>query len=440
MTKILFVKAREILDSRGNPTVEVDVGLDGGVLGRAAVPSGASTGAREALELRDGDGGRFFGKGVRRAVSNVNEAIAPVLCGMDAREQEQIDRLLLSLDGTKNKSVLGANAILGVSLACARAAAESLRIPLFRHLNRGAPLVLPIPMMNIINGGKHADNRLDLQEFMIVPSGAGSFSEALRMGAEVYQTLKKQLKAQGMSTGVGDEGGFAPSLASGGEALQRIVDAVEGAGYRPGEEISIALDAAASELVENGRYLFPGEGTARSADEMIALYERWILDYPIVSIEDGLAEDDWDGWAGLTERLGGKTQLVGDDLFVTNPAILREGVRRHAANSVLIKVNQIGTLTETQETLQIARNAGYAAVVSHRSGETEDTFIADLAVASGAGQIKSGAPCRSERVAKYNRLLRIEEMLGGEAVYGNAELCRRLCAARLSRQGSSSAL
>ncbi len=417
MPKITSVKAREILDSRGNPTVEVDIVLDSGALGRAAVPSGASTGSREAIELRDQDKKRYLGKGVRNVVDHVSTLIAPALIGVSALEQRKLDRILLDLDGTPNKSKLGANAILGVSLAAAKAAANSLNLPLFRYLGGANAYQLPVPMMNILNGGKHADNTVDVQEFMIMPNGADSFATALRMCAEVYQTLKGVLKARGMSTAVGDEGGFAPDLATNEDALKLIVEAIEKSGYRPGEDISIALDPAASEFYVDGKYVFEGEKVSRSSDEMIDLYADWLSKYPIISLEDGLSEGDWEGWARLTARLGGKLQLVGDDIFVTNPEILREGIRKGIGNSILIKLNQIGTLSETLDTIQMAHKAGYTAVVSHRSGETEDATIADVAVAVNAGQIKSGAPCRSERIAKYNQLLRIEELLGDSALF-----------------------
>lgn len=422
MSKISLVKAREILDSRGNPTVEVDVELDNGVMGRAAVPSGASTGTREAVELRDNDKGRFHGKGVKTVVDNITKIIAPEIAGLDILEQRKIDRLLIALDGTKNKSRLGANAILGVSLAAAKAASRFLDIPLFRYIGGANAYELPVPMMNILNGGKHADNTVDVQEFMIMPIGANSFAAAIRMCAEVYQTLKTVIKDRGMSTAVGDEGGFAPDLATNEDALKLIVEAVEKTGYKPGEDVSIALDPAASEFYIDGRYVFQGEKVSRSSEEMIALYTEWISKYPIVSLEDGLSEDDWDGWASLTAKLGNKLQLVGDDIFVTNPEILREGIRRNIANSILIKLNQIGTLSETLDTIQIAHKAGYTTVISHRSGETEDTTMADVAVAVNAGQIKSGAPCRTERIAKYNRLIRIEEMLGDRAVFKGKEV------------------
>jgi len=420
MSKISSIKAREILDSRGNPTIEVDVILENGVVGRAAVPSGASTGTREAVELRDNDKKRYGGKGVQTVVRNIVKIIAPAVIGIDAMEQRKIDRLMIDLDGTKNKSRLGANALLGVSLATAKAAAADLGIPLYRYLGGANACELPLPMMNILNGGKHADNTVDVQEFMIMPIGADRFATALRMCAEVYQTLKKVIKSKGMSTAVGDEGGFAPNLATNEEALKLIVEAIEKANYVPGVDVAIALDTAASELYMDGKYVFSGEQITRTSDEMIALYADWIEKYPIVSLEDGLAEDDWEGWAKLTKQLGGKIQLVGDDIFVTNPAILSEGIKRNIANSILIKLNQIGTLTETLETIQMAQKANYTAVVSHRSGETEDTTMADVSVALNAGQIKSGAPCRSERIAKYNQLLRIEEALGDSAVFGGA--------------------
>ena len=422
MAKISLLKAREILDSRGNPTVEVDVELDNGIMGRAAVPSGASTGIREAMEIRDNDKGRFHGKGVKTVVDNVIKIIAPEIVGLDVLEQRKIDRLLISLDGTKNKSRLGANAILGVSLAVAKAASNFLGIPLFRYIGGVNSYELPIPMMNILNGGKHADNTVDVQEFMIVPIGADSFAAALRMCAEVYQTLKTVIRGRGMSTAVGDEGGFAPNLTTNEDALKLIVEAIEKTGYRPGEDVSIALDPAASEFYIDGKYVFQGEKIGRTSDEMIALYSDWISRYPIVSLEDGLAEDDWDGWVPLTKRLGGRVQLVGDDIFVTNPEILKEGIKRNIANSILIKLNQIGTLSETLDTIQMAHRAGYTTVISHRSGETEDTSIADVAVAVNAGQIKSGAPCRTERIVKYNQLLRIEELLGNSAAFKGKDI------------------
>ncbi|MFA6670270.1 MAG: phosphopyruvate hydratase [Bacillota bacterium] len=417
MPKISSVKAREILDSRGNPTVEVDVELDNGVMGRAAVPSGASTGTKEMAELRDNDKNRFHGKGVRTVVDNVVKIIAPEMSGINVLEQRRIDNLLISLDGTKNKSRLGANAILGVSLAVARAASNYLNIPLFRYIGGTNSYELPVPMMNILNGGKHADNTMDVQEFMIMPIGADSFAAALRMCTEAYQTLKMVIKERGLSTAVGDEGGFAPNLSTNEDALKLIVEAIEKSGYRPGEDISIALDPAASEFYVDGKYIFKGENISRSSEEMVTLYSEWIDRYPIISLEDGLAEDDWDGWEALTKRLGGKIQLVGDDIFVTNPEILKEGISKNIANSVLIKLNQIGTLSETLDTIQMAHKANYTTVISHRSGETEDTTMADVAVAVNAGQIKSGAPCRTERITKYNQLLRIEELLGDSAVF-----------------------
>lgn len=414
MTSIIGVRAREVLDSRGNPTLEAEVELEGGAIGRAMVPSGASTGTHEALELRDG-GSRYGGKGVRRAVASVNERIAPELIGMNALDQEAVDRAMLELDGTPNKANLGANAILGVSLATARAAAEALGLPLYRYLGGVQGVVLPVPLMNVINGGRHADNRVDFQEFMLVPAGAPSFQEALRIGAEVFHALKGVLKAKGYSTNVGDEGGFAPDLKSNEEAVELLLEAVQKAGYTPGKEVALALDVAATELYREGRYHLEGEGRILSREEMVGLLEAWVEKYPILSIEDGLAEDDWEGWRLLTERLGGRIQLVGDDLFVTNPARLKEGIERKVANAILVKVNQIGTLTETLEAIRLAQRSGYRAVISHRSGETEDSFIADLAVAVNAGQIKTGSLSRSDRLAKYNQLLRIEEGLGQAA-------------------------
>jgi len=411
------VYAREILDSRGNPTIEVEVYLDDGSEGRAAVPSGASTGTHEAVELRDGDDSRYGGKGVTKAVDNVNEVIAPELIALDATDQVGIDNHMIELDGTPNKSNLGANAILGVSLAVAKAAAQSVGLPLFRYIGGVAARDLPVPMMNILNGGKHADNNVDLQEFMVMPAGAGSFADALRMGAEVFHSLRKVLQARGLNTAVGDEGGFAPNLASSEEAIQVILEAIEKAGYVPGEHIFIAIDAAATEIYKGSKYNFAGEGIVRSSAEMIDYYEGLVNKYPIISIEDGLAEDDWDGWVALTERLGSRIQLVGDDLFVTNTERLAKGIRAKASNSILIKVNQIGTLTETLSAIEMAKKAKYTAVVSHRSGETEDTTIADIVVATNAGQIKTGAPSRTDRVAKYNQLLRIEDELLGSAQY-----------------------
>jgi enolase len=418
--EIAAVHAREILDSRGNPTLEAEVVASSGARGRAAVPSGASTGAREALELRDGDKARYLGKGVTRAVANVNGEIARAvrgcaLGGLD--EQRALDRVLVELDGSDTKSRLGANALLGVSLAAAHAAAAAAGEPLYRFLGGESACLLPAPMMNVLNGGAHADNNVDLQEFMLFPLGAPSFREALRWGAEIFHKLKAVLHEKGYATAVGDEGGFAPNLRSNREAIELVLSAVEKAGYRPGEQVAIALDPAASEFHRDGVYDLAGEGVKKTSQEMIGFWQEWCERYPIVSIEDGLAEDDWDGWAGLTRALGRRCQLVGDDLFVTNPAILRQGIERGVANAILIKVNQIGTLSETLEAMRIAREAGYASVVSHRSGETEDVTIADLAVATGAGQIKTGSLSRSDRVAKYNRLLRIEEELGGRARY-----------------------
>ncbi|HUO51245.1 MAG TPA: phosphopyruvate hydratase [Gemmatimonadaceae bacterium] len=419
MSEIAEIRAREILDSRGNPTVECDVRLDSGVLGRAAVPSGASTGEHEALELRDADPKRYGGKGVLRAVQHIEETIAPALRGMDATDQLAVDRALLELDGTPNKERLGANSILGVSMATARAAAGELGLPLFRYLGGPMARTLPVPMMNILNGGAHAANTVDFQEYMIVPVGAESFTEALRMGAEVFHSLKKVLAKRGLGTGVGDEGGFAPDLKSDEDALTCVIEAIEAAKYTPGKQIAIALDCAASELFDKeGRYTFKKSGAGtKDANGMIELYRRWLDEYPIVSIEDGLAEDDWDGWAALTAALGDRVQLVGDDIFVTNTERLARGIEHHVGNSILIKVNQIGTLTETLEAIEMARSAGYLSIISHRSGETEDTFIADLAVATGVGQIKTGSASRTDRVAKYNQLLRIEEMLGESAEF-----------------------
>jgi len=416
-TIIEEIYAREILDSRGNPTIEVDVYLEDGTLGRAAVPSGASTGAYEAVELRDGDMERFNGKGVLKAVDNVNSIIAPEIEGYDATDQLGIDEAMIAIDGTPNKGKLGANAILAVSMAAAKAAAESLGLPLYQYLGGANAKVLPVPMMNIMNGGKHADNNVDIQEFMIMPVGAYNFAGALRMGAEIYHSLKKVLKKKGLGTSVGDEGGFAPMLGSNEEALESIMEAITAAGYKPGDEIMIALDPAATEFYKDGKYVFEADGTSRTAVEMIDYYSMLVDKYPIISIEDGLAEDDWEGWRLMTEKLGSKIQIVGDDLFVTNTARLSQGIETGTANSVLIKLNQIGTITETLDTIEMARQAGYTTVVSHRSGETEDTTIADLVVAVNAGQIKTGAPCRSDRVAKYNQLLRIEEELGDLAQY-----------------------
>jgi enolase len=423
VSKIAAITAREILDSRGNPTVEVDVTLDSGASGRAAVPSGASTGVHEALELRDGDRGRYGGLGVRTAVAHVAGMLAPLLVGRDPGAQALVDRAMIEADGTPNKSRLGANAILGVSLAVARAAATDRALPLFRHLagltggNAGESLTLPVPLMNILNGGKHADNGLDFQEFMVVPVGAASFAEALRMGAETYHRLHRILIGRGLATGVGDEGGFAPRLGSNEEALELLVAAIREAGYVPGQDLALAIDPAASNFFHDGRYVLDAGRSRRSTDEMIAYYAGLLERFPIVSIEDGLAEDDWAGWSALTERVGRRVQLVGDDLYVTNPSRIARGIEQRASNAVLIKLNQIGSLTETFEAIQATRRAGWAAVISHRSGETEDTTIADLAVATAAGQIKTGAPARSERVCKYNQLLRIEETLGAGARY-----------------------
>lgn len=416
---ITAVKAREILDSRGNPTVEVEVVVNDEFVGRAAVPSGASTGIFEAVELRDGDKKRYMGKGVLKAVENVNEVIAPEIIGMNALNQVEIDKLMIELDGTENKSKLGANAILGVSLAVAKAAANALGLPLYQYIGGVNAKYLPVPMMNILNGGKHADNSVDLQEFMIMPVGAKSFSEALRMCAETFHHLRNVLKARGYNTTVGDEGGFAPNLKSNEEPLEVIVEAIEKAGYTPGKDIAIALDPATSELYneEDGKYHFEREGKVRTKEEMVEFWVKLVEKYPIVSIEDGVAEEDWEGWKMLTEALGNKIQLVGDDLFVTNTKRLAKGIELGVANSILIKLNQIGTLTETLEAIEMANRAGYTAVVSHRSGETEDTTIADLVVAVNAGQIKTGAPSRTDRVAKYNQLLRIEEELGSIAIY-----------------------
>ena len=424
--KIRKVSAREVLDSRGNPTVEVDVVLDQGILGRAAVPSGASTGTHEALELRDGKK-RYGGKGVLKAVEHVNRLIAPKLRGRDASRQEDIDRLMLDLDGTPNKSRLGANAILGVSLAVAKAAAAAAKLPLFRYLGGPRATTLPVPMMNILNGGVHADSSADLQEFMVVPIGARTFSDGLRMGVETFHALKAVLKEKGYSTAIGDEGGFAPRLQSNQEAVEVILMAIERAGYQPGRQIAVALDPAASEFYEDGQYVFrKSDGSRRSSTDMVQFYRDWVERYPIISIEDGLAEDDWDGWGALTRELGRKVQVVGDDLFVTNPQRLQRGIDCGVANSILIKVNQIGTLTETLETIDRAKRAGYTTVISHRSGETEDATIADLTVAVNAGQIKTGSACRGERTAKYNQLLRIEEILGRRAVYpGRSAFARK---------------
>ena len=419
MSVIESVYAREVLDSRGNPTVEVEVVLESGAEGRAIVPSGASTGAFEAVELRDGDKGRYLGKGTQNAVNNVNTIIAPELEGLESTDQPGIDALLLELDGTPNKGKLGANAILGVSMAVARASADELGLPLFQYIGGVNAKQLPVPMMNILNGGEHADNSVDVQEFMILPVGAKSFREGLRMGAEVFHSLKKVLSERGLACGVGDEGGFAPNLGSNREALELIVEAIKAAGYEPGKDVMLGLDVAASEMYneETKKYVLAGEGKELTAAEMVDLYEDWTTNFPIITIEDGLDEEDWAGWKVLTERLGKKVQLVGDDLFVTNTERLERGIEAGVANSILIKVNQIGTITETLDAIEMAKRAGYTAVISHRSGETEDTTIADLAVAVNAGQIKTGAPSRTDRVAKYNQLLRIEETVGAQARY-----------------------
>ncbi|MBC7246214.1 MAG: phosphopyruvate hydratase [Actinobacteria bacterium] len=423
MLKIAGMTAREVLDSRGNPTVEAEVFLEGGAVGRAIVPSGASTGAFEALELRDGDE-RYGGKGVRRAVENVTGVIAPRLLGMDASRQQEIDGLLLELDGSEDKSRLGANAILSVSLAVAKAAAAACGLPLFRYLGGAAACVLPVPMMNILNGGAHADNNVDIQEFMVVPWGMESFREALRAGAEVYHALRGVLKKMGLRVGIGDEGGFAPDLESNRAALEAIVEAIRAAGYEPGKDVALAVDVAASELFRDGKYVFAGEGREFAPGELVDYYRQLVEDFPVALIEDGMSEEDWEGWALLTTRLGARLPLVGDDVFVTNPGRLRRGIEEGVANAILIKLNQIGTLSETLEVMRQARHAGYLCVVSHRSGETEDTTIADLAVATNCGLIKTGAPARTDRVSKYNRLLRIEEMLGGAALYPGAAALR----------------
>ncbi len=416
MSGIVDIHAREVLDSRGNPTVEVEVVLESGAMGRAIVPSGASTGTYEAVELRDGDKSRYLGKGVKKAVANVNDIIASELIGEEALDQVDIDRKMLEMDGTPNKARLGANAILGVSLAVAKASAQELGLPLYRYIGGTNAKILPVPMMNILNGGKHADSGVDLQEFMIVPLGP-NFAESLRMGSEVFHNLKSVLKEKGYNVGVGDEGGFAPNLKGSEEALEVIIEAIQKAGYEPGKDIYIALDPASSEFYEDGKYVLKREGAVRTSEEMIDFYESLIEKFPIISLEDGLAEDDWDGWVKMTERLKGKVQLVGDDLFVTNVTRLSKGIEIGAANSILIKLNQIGTLTETLDTIELAKKSGYTTVVSHRSGETEDTTISDLVVAVNGGQIKTGSLCRSERIAKYNQLLRIEEELGDSALY-----------------------
>jgi enolase len=417
MSAIVEVIAREILDSRGNPTVEADVLLESGVIGRAAVPSGASTGSKEAVELRDGDSSRYLGKGVLRAVESVNTEIAEALAGLDVEEQAFIDQTLIEIDGTENKARLGANAILAVSMACARAAADESGLPLYRYLGGSARMQLPVPMMNIINGGAHADNSIDMQEFMIIPAGISSFREAVRCGAEVFHALKKTLHKKGFATTVGDEGGFAPDLPNNESALQYIMEAISAAGYEPGREVLIGVDCASSEFYKDGKYHIEAEGLQLNSEQFADYLSTWVDKYPLISIEDGMSEHDWDGWSLLTQRLGDSIQLVGDDVFVTNPRILREGIKRGIANSILIKVNQIGTLTETFEAIETAKRAGYTAIISHRSGETEDTTIADIAVATNVMQIKTGSLSRSERVAKYNQLLRIEEELGDATSY-----------------------
>ncbi len=421
MTAIVEVVAREILDSRGNPTVEADVLVESGAMGRAAVPSGASTGSREAIELRDGDAQRFFGKGVQKAVEHVNTEITEAILGLDVSEQSHIDRVLIDLDGTENKSRLGANAILAVSVACAKAAAEESGLSLYRYFGGSGPRRMPVPMMNVINGGAHANNNLDFQEFMVLPVGFSSFRDALRCGSEIFHTLKKLIEAEGMSTAVGDEGGFAPSLANNEAGLQWMLRAIEGAGYQPGEQVLLGMDCAASEFYRDGKYRFEAEKLTYTSAQLVDLLASWCDKYPIVTIEDGMAENDWDGWELLTDRLGDKVQLVGDDIFVTNTRILAEGIERGVANSILIKINQIGTLTETFEAIEMARNAGYTAVISHRSGETEDSTIADIAVGTNAMQIKTGSLSRSDRTAKYNQLLRIEEELGEGASYAGRD-------------------
>jgi enolase len=413
MTMIVDVHGRQVLDSRGNPTVEVEVRLESGAQGRAIVPSGASTGTREAVELRDGDAARYMGKGTLKAVRNVNKVIAPKVIGYDATEQAVIDRLLIDLDGTENKGKLGANAILGVSMACARASAEACGLPLYQYIGGVGGRTLPVPMMNILNGGSHADNNMDIQEFMVMPVGASSFSEALRMGVETFHNLKKVLKGKGLNTNVGDEGGFAPLLKSNAEAIEVILEAIAKAGYKPGKDIGIALDCAASEFGEKGKYVFrKSDGSKKDAEGMVRFYQDLCRQYPIISIEDGFSEDDWNGWKLFTKEMGGKIQIVGDDIFVTNPRILKKGIEAKAANSVLIKLNQVGTVTETVDAVEMAKRAGWTAVVSHRSGETEDSTIADLVVALNTGQIKTGSASRTDRMAKYNQLLRIEEELG----------------------------
>lgn len=426
MARIIDIKAREILDSRGNPTIEADVILASGCVGSAMVPSGASTGEREAIELRDGDKSRYLGKGVLKAVKFINTEIRDAVIGLDAANQEALDKKMIELDGTPNKGRIGANAILGVSMAAVRAAALEAGQPLYRYLNTSGEFIMPVPMMNIINGGSHADNSVDLQEFMILPVGAPSFKEAIRYGAEVFHNLSKVLKSRGMATTVGDEGGFAPNLSSNEEAIEVILEAIAMAGYKAGEDIYLGMDAAASEFYKEGNYELSSEGKTLSATQMTDLLAEWVEKYPIISIEDGLYENDWAGWKDQTDRLGDKIQLVGDDLFVTNPATLKEGIEKGVANSILIKVNQIGTLTETLEAINTAHAAGYTAVVSHRSGETEDTIIADLCVATGTGQIKTGSLSRSDRIAKYNRLMKIEEELGGQAKYAGRSAFKKL--------------
>ncbi len=426
MAEIVDIRAREILDSRGNPTVEADVVLASGVIGSAMVPSGASTGEREAIELRDGDKSRYLGKGVLKAVEYVNTEIRDAVVGMDATDQAAIDQKMIELDGTENKGRIGANAILGVSMAVAHAAAKEGGVPLYRYLNKSGKFIMPVPMMNIINGGSHADNSVDLQEFMILPVGAPSFREAIRYGAEVFHNLAKVLKAKGLATTVGDEGGFAPNLSSNEEAIEVILEAIANAGYKAGEDIFLGMDAASSEYFKDGKYDLASEGRKFDSNEMTDFFVDWVEKYPIISIEDGMDENDWDGWKNHTDKLGGKIQLVGDDLFVTNPKILKEGIEKGIGNSILIKVNQIGTLTETLEAINTADAAGYSAVVSHRSGETEDTTIADLVVATGTGQIKTGSLSRSDRVAKYNRLMKIEEELGADAVYAGRSAFKML--------------
>jgi len=418
MTTIIDVFAREILDSRGNPTIEVDVVLESGIVGRAAVPSGASTGEHEAVELRDGDKKRYNGKGVLKAVKNVNDIIVDEVVGFDATDQVGIDNMMIQLDGTDNKAKLGANAILGVSMAVAKAAAQAFELPLYRYLGGTNAKVLPVPMMNILNGGKHADNNVDLQEFMIFPVNAPTFADSLRMGTEVFHSLKSVLNKKGYNTSVGDEGGFAPSLKSNDEAIEVILEAIEKANYKPGKDIYLSLDVASSEMFQKGKYVFyKSDKSSKSPEQMVKFYEKWVKQYPIISIEDGMAENDWDGWKMITEALGNKIQLVGDDIFVTNTDILAKGIEKGVANSILIKVNQIGTLTETFDCIEMAKRAGYTTVISHRSGETEDTTIADIAVATNAGQIKTGSASRTDRIAKYNQLIRIEEELGTNGIF-----------------------